>query len=179
MHRHIAPFLLLALVTTLAACDDPTAPSAPFATPTESGSLAAARVLDRVSVTAPFFQIASSNCLAEETLTISGTFHEEFISLAIPGDPQPYHYELTDVVRGTAIGSSGAEYKFLFTEHQTLSLPNLESAHSTFSFPGQNLLIGKGGAPNLVIHFTEHTTYLPSGELQVSLDEIRVTCQNR
>jgi hypothetical protein len=171
LHRPVSPCLLLALVTTLAACGDGTAPSA-------SSSAATARVHDRVSVTVPFNQVTASMCLREASITITGTFHEEFTSVAVPGDPEPYHYELTDVVRGTGIGSSGTEYKFLDTEHQTLSQPDLESLHYTFSFPTQMLLIGKGGAPNRILHFSTHTTVLPSGELQVSIDEIRVTCQS-
>lgn len=172
MYHRTAPQLVLAIVTTLAACTDATSPS-------DSQSLAAARVLDRVSVTEPFSQIASSECLGEEILTITGTFHEEFTSISVPGEPAPYHYQLTDIIRGTAIGSSGTEYKFLATEHQTLSQPELESTHYTFSFPTQILLIGKGSAPNRILHFTTHSTVLPSGELQVSIDEIRAICHSQ
>jgi hypothetical protein len=139
--------------------------------------LAAARVHDRVSITAPFSEIASSVCLGEETLTITGTLYEQFTALSVPGEAV-YHYELTDVYRGTAVGSSGTVYKYVNTQHQGLSQPSLESTHYTFSFPAQILLIGEGGAPNRIVHFTTHTTVLPSGELQVSFDEIRVTCQN-
>jgi hypothetical protein len=170
MHRRIAPCLLPLLVLTLLACDDPTTASGPSST-------AAARVIDRVTLTAPFDEIASSACLGEETLTITGTLYEQFTSVSVPGDPVPYHYELTDVYRGTAVGSSGTTYKYVNTQHQTLSQPSLESAHWTFSFPAQILLIGNGGAPNRIVHFTTHTTVLPSGELQVFFDEIRVTCQ--
>jgi len=177
MYRRHVPLLLLAFITTLAACDDPAAPPAPLGPPTSSS--AAGRVFDRVRATVPFSETASSACLGEETLTITGTFYEEFMSVSVPGDPSPYHYELTDIYRGTAVGSSGTVYKYVNTQHQTLSQPSLESTHWTFSFPTQILLIGKGAAPNRIIHFTTHTTVLPSGELQVSIDEIRVTCQSR
>ena len=176
MHCRIAP-LMLATIVTLAACDDSTAPSSPLASPTGSGTVAAARLHDRVSIKVPFNETTSSVCLGEATLIISGTLYEEFISVSVPGEPVPYHYGLTDVYRGTAVGSSGTVYKYVNTQHQTLSQPSLESTHYTFSFPTQILLIGEGGAPNLIVHFTTHTTVLPSGDLQVSIDEIRVTCQ--
>jgi hypothetical protein len=169
MHRPIMPGLLV--LATLFGCDNSTAPS--------EQNLAAARVHDRVSISVPFEEVTGSACLGEETLTISGTLFEQFNSVSVPGDPVPYRYELTDVYRGIAVGSSGTVYKYVNTQHQTLSQPSLESTHWTFSFPTQILLIGKGSAPNRIVHFTTHTTVLPSGELQVAIDEIRVTCQAR
>jgi hypothetical protein len=169
---------LLAVLIAVTACHDSMAPSAPPGAARGSAEPAAARVVDKVSVTRTFHVVLTSTCL-QEVLTLDGTFHEQFTSLAMPGDPVPYHYQLTDVVRGTGTSSSGAQYKYLDTEHQTLSQPNLESLHFTFSFPTQQLFIGKGAAPNLIVHFSTHTTVLPSGELQVSIDEVRVTCQNR
>jgi hypothetical protein len=166
------PILLgLLVLATLVACDNSTASSDP--------NLAAARLHDRVSITVPFEEVAASECLGEATITITGTQFEQFNSVSIPGDPGPYHYELTDVYRGIGVGSSGNIYKYVNTQHQTLSQPSLESTHWTFSFPTQILLIGAGGAPNRILHFTTHTTVLPSGELRVDIDELRVTCQAR
>ena len=174
----LATLLLLGCADTAKPTDvsDPGDPSYNFTNGPPAPSLAATRIHDRLSFTEPFNQIASSECLGEESLTITGTFHEEFMTVTRVGDPQPYHYELNDIIRGVAVSSSGTEYKFLVNEHQTLSAPDFESAHFTFSFPGQIRLIGTGGAPNLVIHFTEHTTVLPTGELHVDINEVRASC---
>lgn len=124
-----------------------------------------ALALGATSTELPLYFLRSADCTGE-VVEVSGTLH--LVSQTQMDGSVIGHFNYADV---TGVGlSSGSQYRANSVDHVRLSAAS--DVHSIRSFR----LINLGAGSNLLVSVTYHITVNATGELTVSIDDLRTQC---